>query len=682
MIEQLSLKARIIMLMVGVALISTIVSLWAAQRNAELAIWEQVNKDGELVGTIIAETIAMSREIPDKLEESLERDMTSTARLMAEYVALAERAGVSRRDLQQVLDSLAANLGIAEIWITDSTGKVVISVPKDTPFTFSPEPDKQPQASEFWPLLTGQAQVVAQLTQRRDLDGAFFKYVGVTGVDRPRIVQLGIKREQVEEVRSRLSIARLNDALVRSGVLVKPLLVVDGQLKPIDQLITPESARAGVEVDRIAPHIDLLKQALSSGTILSRMEAKAAVIYSPYGSPYGSQDGSFQGAFVAAFPRYALDHLLAQQRKTILIIGAVVFAAASALGWFVSTRLTRRLAVISRAARELQEGRFDRLQELQRFAGQRDEIGRLGQVVHKMGHEVRNRQTILESEVRKRTEELATQNEALAASQAVISGELELAKQLQLGILPESFPPCSGYRGAARVRMQQQMGGDFYDFIKRPDGAVAMVMADVSGKGITAAFFMAMARTSLAEQLTQGHSLDVCLSRTNDVLCRSNPLDLFVTVFVALLDPRSGLIQYANAGHNPPIVMSAGDQVGLLPTRGELALGVLEEQTYTLDTLELAPGHALLAYTDGVTEAFNSLGQAYGEDRLIQWARQSDGNASVDQRLSALFEEVISFQGTVPQSDDITMALIQRVQEDRPAHSDEPAAVSRHSTHG
>jgi sigma-B regulation protein RsbU (phosphoserine phosphatase) len=387
------------------------------------------------------------------------------------------------------------------------------------------------------------------------------------------------------------------------------------------------------------------------------MQADAAVIY----RPYSSQSGRYEGAFVAAFPRDALDTLLAQQRRTFVTIGSVVFLAASALGWLIANRLTGRLATISRAARDLQKGSFGNLTELEQFSGQSDEIARLGQVVHDMGKEVQNREAILEGEVRKRTEELALRNEALAASQAMIRGELELAKRLQLGILPSRFPSCGGYEGSARVRMQQQMGGDFYDFIPRADGSVAVVVADVSGKGIAAAFFMAMARTSLAEQLTQGLGIEECLSRSNEVLCQSNPLNLFVTVFVALIEPNSGRVCYANAGHNPPVHLFPQGDPQLLPMRGELALGVMEGVRYSLDTLHLKPGEALLTYTDGITEAFDDEGRAYGETRLLQWARLLDHQASAEQSLTSLLNDVDSFQDAANQSDDITMALIRRL---------------------
>ncbi len=643
--------------MAGITLISTVLALWAAQRNAEQAIWQQVKQDAELVGAIIAETIALSREVPDDLEASLEKDMISTALLLAEYVALAERVQVPRAAVQQTLQGLAASLGVAEIWITDSSGKVVYSIPKDVPFTFSPDPALQPQASEFWPLISGKAKVVTQQTRRRDLDDAPFKYIGVTGADRPRIVQLGVERNQVDQLRSRLSLARLNESLVRSGVLAQPLLVVDKQLQPIDQSGAVGRTSGYSEPSIMTPHVEYLKAAMIDGGAVTSMQADAAVIY----RSYSSQSGRYQGAFVAAFPRDALDTLLAQQRRTFVTIGSVVFLAASALGWLIANRLTGRLATISRAARDLQKGRFDNLTELEQFSGQSDEIARLGQVVHDMGKEVQNREAILEGEVRKRTEELALRNEALAASQAMIRGELELAKRLQLGILPSRFPSCGGYEGSARVRMQQQMGGDFYDFIPRADGTVAVVVADVSGKGIAAAFFMAMARTSLAEQLTQGLGIEECLSRSNEVLCQSNPLNLFVTVFVALIEPNSGRVCYANAGHNPPVHLFPQGDPQLLPMRGELALGVMEGVRYSLDTLHLKPGEALLTYTDGITEAFDDKGRAYGETRLLQWARLLDHQASAEQSLTSLLNDVDSFQDAANQSDDITMALIRRL---------------------
>lgn len=658
-----SLRGQVTALVVGVASVATVLSLWAARYNAERGILEQLRTDGDLVGSVIAEAVALSREIPDQLEHGLERDMASTARLLAEYVALAERQKMPRRTMLKVLEGLTADLGVAEVWITDSQGRVVYSVPHDVPFVFSPDPAVQPQASAFWPLITGQAKQVSQPTQPRDLDGLPYKYVGVGGVDGPRIVQLGVRKDDVVALRERLSLKRVSDILVREGVLKRPLLVVNGQLETLDSSAASSAEPSGAKPIQVNPHhevsardADGLKQALSLGRAITRLEADAAMIY----RPYQTADGRHQGAFAAGFSRDALDQLLARQQRLALVGGVVVLAVASLTGWLVSRRITARLSRITSAARGVRKGNFTRLDELQADLSQQDEVGVLGQAIHQMGLEVRNREAVLEGLVRERTQELSERNGALAAAQAVINGELELAKRLQLGILPPAFPARAGWGGSARILMQQQMGGDFYDFIERPDGTVALVMADVSGKGIAAAFFMAMARTSLLHHLSHGLRADESLIMTNDELCRANPLDLFVTVFVAVLDPVSGRMEYSNAGHNPPLHRRADGTVSELVCPGDLALGVMPEYVYALAEIQCNPGDHLLAYTDGVTEAFDGSGKEFGVSRLVSWLAGRPPQESPDRVVDALFHEVQLFQGSAPQSDDITVAVILR----------------------
>ena len=183
------------------------------------------------------------------------------------------------------------------------------------------------------------------------------------------------------------------------------------------------------------------------------------------------------------------------------------------------------------------------------------------------------------------------------------------------------------------------MGGDFYDFIELPDGQVGLVMADVSGKGVPAAFFMAVARTNLRE-LRPSTSIPARVSReTNDVLCTQNPMDLFVTVFYCMFDPATGVLRYANGGHNPPYVRRADGSIEVLSGAGGLVLGRDAGGRVSGAQLQLRAGDRLVLYTDGVTEAFNPADEAYGDERLIaeiQRARRrvcrGSGGADLPQR--------------------------------------------------
>jgi serine phosphatase RsbU (regulator of sigma subunit) len=251
---------------------------------------------------------------------------------------------------------------------------------------------------------------------------------------------------------------------------------------------------------------------------------------------------------------------------------------------------------------------------------------------------------------------VSEKNAALEKAQAQMSAELDLARAMQVAILPSRFPVAPGCDGSARMLPATTMGGDFYDFIELPGGRIGLVMADVSGKGVPAAFFMAVARTNLNALAATASGPADCLQRTNDVLLTQNPMDLFVTVFYAVFDPATGSLAYANGGHNPPLIRRANGTVEMLTAASGLVLGMFPA-TYEQDTAQLAPGDTLVLYTDGVTEAFNVDVQMYEEARLIERVR-ADGGGSAKTLVASIFDSVIGFSGAAPQSDDITVAVL------------------------
>lgn len=264
---------------------------------------------------------------------------------------------------------------------------------------------------------------------------------------------------------------------------------------------------------------------------------------------------------------------------------------------------------------------------------------------------------VLESTVAERTRELADKNGALEKAQAQLSAELEVARALQLAILPSTFPAKPGCDGAARMIPATTMGGDFYDFIELPGGNVGLVIADVSGHGVPAAFFMAVARTHLRELAIQYLDPGECLAQSNDALCAQNPLELFVTVFYCVLNPQTGELRYANGGHNPPYLRRAAGPVDTLRGAAGLALGAMAGVKYPTHTLQLLPGDRLVLYTDGVTEAFNPADEAYGTERLVDEVRVHGGGtpAALVERIC---QSVRQFAATAPQSDDITLTVL------------------------
>ena len=203
----------------------------------------------------------------------------------------------------------------------------------------------------------------------------------------------------------------------------------------------------------------------------------------------------------------------------------------------------------------------------------------------------------------------------------------------------------------------KEVGGDFYDFFELPDARIAVVVADVSGKGIPAAFFSLVARTLVKAITRSGLSPAACLTEVNEILAAENDQMMFVTLFLGIFDPKTGRLVYGNAGHNPPLILSAGSEVRSIPSTGNPALAVMPGIDYQEQATELTPGEVLFLFTDGVTEAFDPAGEAFGDARLETLL--ANNRAMPTWMLpQAVSNAVKDFEAGGEQSDDITCVAL------------------------
>jgi phosphoserine phosphatase RsbU/P len=238
-----------------------------------------------------------------------------------------------------------------------------------------------------------------------------------------------------------------------------------------------------------------------------------------------------------------------------------------------------------------------------------------------------------------------------------IQQELDVARRMQQSIVPTRFPSRPDLQMFARMIPAREVGGDFYDYFWLSDQKIGVVIADVSGKGVPAALFMAVARTLLRAIAPSASSPGACLALANDLLSQDNEATMFVTLFYGILDTATGELEYANGGHNPPYVIAPDGSISQLPGTGGMALGVIEGTPFAEGRAHLEAGTTLLLYTDGVTEAFNPADEEYGELRLAQHLMGANG-AEVEVLLKRLFDSVHQFADGAPQSDDITCLAI------------------------
>lgn len=241
-----------------------------------------------------------------------------------------------------------------------------------------------------------------------------------------------------------------------------------------------------------------------------------------------------------------------------------------------------------------------------------------------------------------------------------LQDELQIGREIQLSLLPEKCPTIPGWEFATFYRAARAVGGDLYDFIPSPANPhqLNIVIADVTGKGIPAALFMAVSRTLLRTETMNGHSPAETLRRTNRFIVQDSRSQLFLSTFYATLDTGNGRLTFANGGHERPLWLHHNSHLEPLTAAG-LLLGVSPNIALADNEIELACGDYVLFFTDGVTDARNEQGQLFGEERLRETVAAGLGQRA-QQLLEGIVTAVETFTGSTPQADDLTLIVVKR----------------------
>ena len=238
--------------------------------------------------------------------------------------------------------------------------------------------------------------------------------------------------------------------------------------------------------------------------------------------------------------------------------------------------------------------------------------------------------------------------------------DLEFARRIQLASVPRRFPafperPEIDING--RLAPTRAVGGDFFDFYLTDQRRLVIAIGDASGKGVASAMFVGMARSALKTQSVRSDDPSLCLGDANRTIAADNESMMFMTTFYGVLDLSTGELSYANAGHTPPYLLDQHNRVRPLPLQAGVPLGVVEEFSFAPHGYRLAPGEAIVLYTDGVTEAANTADMLYGEERLQAVLAQHAGQSS-DAVVGAVFDSVLEFSRGAPQADDIAILVV------------------------
>lgn len=350
-------------------------------------------------------------------------------------------------------------------------------------------------------------------------------------------------------------------------------------------------------------------------------------------------------------------------RTLILLIAVVALLMAGLILLLVNRTIVLPINQMARAAlqyvsdRRTSEGRT--ASGVRRVSTGEEEHSAISQLNIRTGDEIQALSEAIktmELEINEYIQDLTT----VTAEKERIGAELNVATQIQADMLPRifpAFPEREEFDVYATMNPAKEVGGDFYDFFLVDDDHLAVVIADVSGKGVPAALFMVIAKTLIKNHAQNQEAPGTVFTQTNEQLCEGNDAGLFVTGWMGVLEISTGKFVYVNAGHNPPLLKRAGGTFEWLKSRPGFVLAGMEGVRYRENTLQLEPGDRLYLYTDGVTEATNSHEELFGDERL-QNALNEYMDLPVEQFLPKIKECIDAFVGDADQFDDITMLAL------------------------
>ena len=356
-----------------------------------------------------------------------------------------------------------------------------------------------------------------------------------------------------------------------------------------------------------------------------------------------------------------------RQTAIVALLLLLLTAAASFVG---ARRLTQPIEKIAEAAREVEAGEQPNYEVMAPVAARADEIGALARVFQDMTVQVFNREEVLESLVSERTAELVSANQELREAQQAINRDLEMAKVVQAALIREGTLEVDNCSACARMEPAQAVGGDFVDFqYWEQSRKLFIALGDVSGKGVAAALFMAASQGAIKFAAADHGEAAMIAQEANNRLCSQNPMALFVTCFIAVVELDTGKVTYVSAGHESPYILTSdtasedaangnGTRTSLEGTRG-VAMGVMEGFQYQSREITLEPGQSLVIYSDGLTDMINLAGDIYGRERLEASLDAVTGQSPLA-IVDYMWEDIATFSQGTAAADDRTCLVVRR----------------------
>ena len=395
-------RTRLVLLVTGLLASAVIVISTLLAWNTRNAVLASAEESGQMVANLLARSAGLANEIPSEVEEMLGSQMVAEARIVAHFIDAAEKANFTPEEINRRLRQLADTTVLDEFWITDEKGHAYLRN-IDVDFTFSPSALEQPQAHVFWPLLSGKQDQVIQEARQREIDDQHFKYAGVAGVDKSRIVEVGYNAKYLNDLKARVGLGRAVQALLASGD-IDAIWVFDTQLSQMagPEVMGPASARFPSELE-----MQSMRMALDDGHTRSVLLDNALSVIAPIKS-----ESKSIGAALVRIPTDRMWQAVQNQLKIATIIALAVLGAGFLLSLLLAKRQVAPIEALTAAATSVEERKFDP-KSLDAVTQRPDELGRLARVFSGMGQTVLAREEKLDTLVQERTKALAERTEQL-----------------------------------------------------------------------------------------------------------------------------------------------------------------------------------------------------------------------------------------------------------------------------
>jgi serine phosphatase RsbU (regulator of sigma subunit) len=518
--------------------------------------------------------------------------------------------------------------GEIDLYVINDTGVIIASTVPDVMYLdFKNYPDFYSSITEIRLGDSFAADRVVRSVENTSsgtVTGKLRKFAFMPSPDHQYLLEMGLVADSFETQRSGLSYVEAGKSIAELNPNIQSIRIFDANRNLLlEQGVAPVSTINRTLLDEIF----LLRETVTRSDPGNDTEMK--YLFVDLKSEESASDMSLVAEII--YSNALLDEQLERILLFFLVIGAITVAMGIAVTFYVTRYLTAPISEIVEDVEEIATGDLEHTIR----SMPNPEFRRLENAINTMVSKIKEISGELERE----------------------KAELRIASDIQKTFLPRSVPMLEHFEIAAENVPAKEVGGDFYDFIQLDEHILGLVIADVAGKGIPAALFMALSRSIVRAIAAAEKDIQAAIEESNDLITADAVSGMFVTMFYGMLEETTGKLTYVNAGHNPPLHYQAKTQnIGPLMPTG-IVLGVEAGMKYSVGTATLREGDVLVMYTDGVTESFNEAGEQFGEERLLQTIKEVH-HMDAHSILDSIREAAVRFSGRSPQSDDITLVIV------------------------